>query len=107
SWVEVTACMIGGVVGQGLKSFLIHRHFNQYAVTTLCAVVASALYCVAAALAHSAGFGGGRSNVGLVSSVLFLIPGFPLVTALLDQLQHEQAAALSRLPHAPTFCATV
>ena len=69
-------------------------------------MVASALYCVAAALAHRAGFGVGRSNVGLVSSVLFLIPGFPLVTALLDQLQHETAAALSRLAHAMMFVLT-
>ena len=106
SWVEVSACSIGGVVGQALKSFLIRRRFNQYAVTALCAVVASALYCVAATLAHGAGFGVGRSNVGLVSSVLFLIPGFPLVTALLDQLQHETAAALSRLAHAIMFVLT-
>jgi uncharacterized membrane protein YjjP (DUF1212 family) len=106
SWVEVAACSIGGVVGQGLKSFLIRRRFNQYAVTALCAVVASALYCVVAALAHGAGFGVGRSKVGLVSSVLFLVPGFPLVTALLDQLQHETAAALSRLAHAMMFVLT-
>ena len=106
SWVEVTACSIGGVVGQALKSFLIRRRFNQYAVTVLCAAVASAFYCVAAALAHGAGFGVGPSNVGVVSSVLFLIPGFPLVTALLDQLQHETAAALSRLAHAMMFVLT-
>src|SRR4029453_16361332 len=106
SWVEVAACSIGGGVGQGVKSFLIRRRFNQYAVTTLCAVVASALYCLAAALAHGAGFGVGRRHVGLVSSVLFLIPGFPLVTALLDQLQHETAAALSRLAHAMMFVLT-
>jgi uncharacterized membrane protein YjjB (DUF3815 family) len=61
---------------------------------------------VAATLAHGAGFGVGRSSVGLVSSVLFLIPGFPLVTALLDQLQHETAAALSRLAHAMMFVLT-
>jgi uncharacterized membrane protein YjjP (DUF1212 family) len=106
SWVEIAACAIGGGFGQGLKSFLIHRRFNQYAVTAVCAMVASVLYCVAAALAHGAGFGVGRSSVGLVSSVLFLIPGFPLVTALLDQLQHETAAAVSRLAHAMMFVLT-
>jgi uncharacterized membrane protein YjjP (DUF1212 family) len=105
-WVEVAACSIGGIVGQGLKSFLLRRRFNQYAVTSLCAVVAAALYCLAAALARGAGFGVGPGNVGLVSSVLFLIPGFPLVTALLDQLQHETVAALSRLAHAMMFVLT-
>ena len=105
-WVEVAACVIGGGVGQGLRSSLIRRRFNQYAVTELCALVASAVYCLAAGSAHRAGFGLGHSSVGLVSSVLFLIPGFPLVTALLDQLQHETAAALSRLAHAIMFVLT-
>jgi len=105
-WAQVAACSIGGVVGQGLKSFLICRRFNQYAVTALCALVASALYCVGAGLAHAVGFSVSRSSVGLVSSVLFLIPGFPLVTALLDQLQHETVAALSRLAHAMMFVLT-
>jgi uncharacterized membrane protein YjjP (DUF1212 family) len=106
AWVEVAACVIGGGVGQALRSLLVRRRFNQYGVTAVCAMVASALYCAAAALAHSAGFSVGRSSVGLVSSVLFLIPGFPLVTALLDQLQHETAAALSRLAHAMMFVLT-
>jgi len=105
-WVEVAACVIGGGAGQGVRSFLIRRRLNQYAVTALCAMVASALYCVTAGTAHRAGLGVGHSSVGLVSSVLFLIPGFPLVTALLDQLQHETAAALSRLAHAIMFVLT-
>jgi uncharacterized membrane protein YjjP (DUF1212 family) len=105
-WVDVTACLIGAGVGQGLRTFLICRRFNQYAVTAFCASVASALYCVAVALGHAAGFRLRPSSVGLISSVLFLIPGFPLVTALLDQLQHETAAALSRLAHAIMFVLT-
>ena len=106
SWVEVAACSIGGLVGQGLKSFLTRRRFNQYAATALCAVVASALYCAAAGLAHCAGLASWRSNVGLISSVLFLVPGFPLVTALLDQLQRETAAAVTRLAYAMMFVLT-
>ena len=106
SWVEVAACSIAGLIGPGLKSFLVGRRVNQSAVTARCAVLASALSWVAATLADAAGFGVGRSNVGLVSSVIFLIPGFPLVTALLDQLQHETAAALSRLAHALMFVLT-
>jgi uncharacterized membrane protein YjjP (DUF1212 family) len=106
SWVEVAACLIGGGMGQGLRSSLLHRRFNQYAVSALCGMVASAAYCVAVGLANHAGFGAVRSSIGLISSVLFLIPGFPLVTALLDQLQHETAAALSRLAHAMMFVLT-
>jgi uncharacterized membrane protein YjjP (DUF1212 family) len=106
AWIEVTACAIGGGVGQGLRSLLSRRRLNQYAITALCAILASTVYCAATALARSAGFSVGRSSVGLISSVLFLVPGFPLVTALLDQLQNETAAAISRLAHAIMFVLT-
>ncbi len=105
-WPDVAACAIAGGTGQGLRSFLYRRRFNQYAVTALTALVASGVYCVASAVAIRAGFGVGRNSVGLISSVLFLVPGFPLVTALLDQLQHETAAAISRLAYAMMFLLT-
>ena len=105
-WPDVAACAIGGGIGQGLRSFMQRRRFNQYAVTALTALVASGGYCVASTVASRAGFGVGRNSVGLISSVLFLVPGFPLVTALLDQLQHETAAAVSRLAYAMMFLLT-
>ena len=105
-WVEVAACWIGGGVGQALRSFLIRRRLNQYAITTLCAMVAALLYCAAAVSMQRIGFAVGPSSAGVVSSVLFLIPGFPLVTAVLDQLQNETAAAVSRLAHAMMFVLT-
>ncbi len=100
---EVAACAVGGGVGQGLRSLLLRRRFNQYAVTALCALVASTMYCLVSAVADHAGFGAVRNSIGLISSVLFLVPGFPLVTALLDLLQHETAIALSRLAYATTL----
>jgi uncharacterized membrane protein YjjP (DUF1212 family) len=103
---EVAACAVGGCVGQGLRSLLLRQRFNQYAVTALCALVASGVYCLVSAVAVYAGFGVVRNSVGLISSVLFLVPGFPLVTALLDLLQHETAAALSRLAYATMLLLT-
>jgi len=35
--------------------------------------------------------------VGFISSVLFLVPGFPLVASLLDLLQHQTVAGVARL----------
>ena len=43
------------------------------------------------ALAHAVGF---------ISSVLFLVPGFPLVAALLDLVQHQTTAGIARLFYA-------
>jgi uncharacterized membrane protein YjjP (DUF1212 family) len=97
---EVAACAVGGAAGQSLRSMLLRRRFNQYVVAALCALVASAVYGLVATAALNAGFGVGRHSAGLISSVLFLVPGFPLVTALLDLFQHETAAALPRLAYA-------
>jgi uncharacterized membrane protein YjjB (DUF3815 family) len=61
-------------------------------------VFTSGLYCLLIAAmgstfspAHAAGF---------IFSVLFLVPGFPLVGSLLDLVQHQTVAALARLGYA-------
>jgi uncharacterized membrane protein YjjP (DUF1212 family) len=98
--LEVWAAVVGGGVGQCVRSVLLRRRFNQYAVTAVSALVASGVYCLVAVLARYAGLGAARHAVGFISSVLFLVPGFPLITALLDLLQYETAAALMRLAYA-------
>jgi uncharacterized membrane protein YjjB (DUF3815 family) len=68
-------------------------------MTAACAVLASGIYCLIVlgfgvrsfSLAHAVGF---------ISSVLFLVPGFPLVAAQLDLVQHQMTAAIARLLYA-------
>src|SRR5215468_6552279 len=50
-------------------------------------------------LAGQIGFGLECHSAGFVSSVLFLIPGFPLIAALFDLLQFQTVAAVSRLAY--------
>ncbi len=97
--VEMMAAGIGGGVGQWLRSWLSRRQLNQYGVATLSAVTASAIYVLAATLAGQIGFGFARHPAGFISSVLFLVPGFPLIAALFDLLQHQTVAAVSRLAY--------
>jgi uncharacterized membrane protein YjjB (DUF3815 family) len=75
---------------------MFRRHLNQYAVTTLCAILASGSYCLIVAGISRQGFQPSDA-VGFISSVLFLVPGFPLVAALLDLLQHQTVAGVTRL----------
>ena len=51
------------------------------------------LFAVASA---RAGLGTLRHPAGFISTVLFLVPGFPLVAALLDLMQHQTVAAVTR-----------
>lgn len=90
------AAAVSGGLGQAARTLLSRKGFNQYAMTALCAVLASGIYCLivlgfgvrAFALAHAVGF---------ISSVLFLVPGFPLVAALLDLVQHQTTSGIARL----------
>jgi uncharacterized membrane protein YjjP (DUF1212 family) len=97
--LEVVAAAIGGGIGQWLRSLLFARKLNQYAVTALCAVVASGLYCAITAMVAAAGYGNARHAAGFISSVLFLVPGLPFVAALLDLVQHQTSAGISRMAY--------
>lgn len=97
--VELTAAALGGGIGQWVRSWMAHRQLNQYGAATLSAIVASGVYVLAAALAHSTGFEFTHYPAGFIASVLFLIPGFPLVAALFDLLQFQTVAAVSRLAY--------
>ena len=85
--------------GQALRALLLGRRRNQYAATALVTVVTAGLYCIGIATLGATGFGPGHA-AGFIFSVLFLVPGFPLVASLLDAVQHQPVAALSRLFYA-------
>ncbi len=94
---ELIAAAIGGAIGQGFRSWLSRRQLNHYGVAALSAVTAAGAYVLASMLARRAGFEFTHYPAGFIASVLFLVPGFPLIAALLDLLQHQTVAAVSRL----------
>jgi uncharacterized membrane protein YjjP (DUF1212 family) len=96
---ELIAATIGGGAGQGLRWWLSRRQVNHYGAAAICAVAASGVYVLAAALARSLGVGFAHYPAGFIASVLFLIPGFPLIAALFDLLQYQAVAAVSRLAY--------
>jgi uncharacterized membrane protein YjjP (DUF1212 family) len=97
--LATVAAAASGGLGQTARTLLSREGYNQYAMTAACAVLASGIYCLIVlgfgvrsfSLAHAVGF---------ISSVLFLVPGFPLVAALLDLVQHQMTAAIARLLYA-------
>jgi uncharacterized membrane protein YjjP (DUF1212 family) len=97
--LEVVAAGVAGGVGQGLRSALARRRYNAFATAAFCALVASGLYLAISFAAERAQLGIVRHAAGFISSTLFLVPGFPLIAALLDLLQDQPAAALTRLAH--------
>ncbi len=96
---EIIAAAAGGVIGHLLRATLAHRGHNQYGVAALTAITASGTYVAIIALARSLGFEIAGYSTGFIASVLFLIPGFPLIAAIFDLLQYQTAAALSRFAY--------
>jgi uncharacterized membrane protein YjjP (DUF1212 family) len=97
---EIVAAFVGGAVGQSLRSLLLQYRFNQYAVTALSAVVASGVYVLVAHALAWAGLPVSPHAAGFISSALFLVPGFPLIAGLLDLMQHQIVAGITRLTYA-------
>ena len=97
--LEAMAAAIAGAAGQAVRAWLSRGPLTQYAVPALCALLASAIYSLVALIAAQVGFGLEHHTAGLFASVLFLVPGFPLVAALLDLLKSQTAAAITRFAH--------
>jgi uncharacterized membrane protein YjjP (DUF1212 family) len=96
---ETVAAAIGGACGQSARLWLSRRHFNHYGTAALAAVTASGAYVLAAAAGSHYGFQFARYPAGFIASVLFLVPGFPLIAALFDLLQYQTLAAVSRFAY--------
>ncbi len=96
---EMAAAAIGGGIGQALRSWLSRRRLNHYGIAALSAITASGLYVVAAAVASYFGVAFANYPAGFIASILFLVPGFPLIAGLFDLLQYQTVAAVSRLAY--------
>lgn len=95
-FIECLAVLFAAFFGQWLRRVLMKRHINHFGVWMVCAALASGIY-----IAIVAGMGylelvDSTHEAGVVSAILFLIPGFPLVTSILDLIRHDFSAGISR-----------
>ncbi|WP_435299190.1 threonine/serine ThrE exporter family protein [Timonella sp. A28] len=98
--IEIGAVFLGAGLGQYTRRLMLHRGLNQLAVTMLAAAVASTVYLGITNGMYLAGWVDSIHESGYISSVLFLVPGFPLITAALDLSRLDFSAGLSRLAYA-------
>ncbi|SDS89728.1 threonine/serine ThrE exporter family protein [Paraoerskovia marina] len=98
--VEVIGAFVGAGLGQALRRVLVHRGWNQFGVTMLAAALACLAYVGTLALLETAGVESLSHEAGYVSAVLFLVPGFPLLTGALDLAKLDFSAGIARLTYA-------
>lgn len=98
--VEILGVFIGAMLGQAVRRALLHRGWNQFGVTMLAATAAAFTYLGLVEALHALDVTTTRHEAGYVSAVLFLIPGFALVTGALDLARLDFSAGLARLTYA-------
>jgi uncharacterized membrane protein YjjP (DUF1212 family) len=98
--VELVGVFFAAGAGQLLRRTLVHRGWNQFGVTMLAAALASLTYVLFLELLGAFGGAAMSHEAGYVSAVLFLVPGFPLVTGALDLAKLDFSAGLARLTYA-------
>ena len=89
--LEFVAAAVGAAGGQAVRMRLAARHVNPYLITAVCSTIASIVtYLIMLVIAAPA------ARSGLIASVLFLVPGVPLVTALLDLIHLDLISGVTR-----------
>lgn len=100
-WREVLAVLPASALAYWLHRLLGSHQYNHLAVVLTSAAVSTGLYFGFSRLLDLAmGGPSHRFAAGLICAAIFLIPGFPLVTAGLDLARIDLLAGIPRLTYA-------
>lgn len=105
---DIAAVFLAAAAGQVVRRSLHRRHVNQLAMAVLVALLSGLVFVALSRLFALVAPGlQGSPDAGLFSSILFLIPGFPLITAALELARLDLPAGIQRLTYAAllTFAA--
>lgn len=94
---EVLVVFVAAALGQGARRVLAHRHFNPFGTTLAAAAISSGVYVAAIALIDVSVADLDSHAAGYISSVLYLLPGFALITGALDMAQLDLEAGIQRI----------
>lgn len=98
---EVALVAVAAGSGQWVRSVLASHHVHQLGGVVASGMVASLVFYLLAAGLVPLGFPGiGSLTAGYVAAVLFLVPGFPLFSAMIDLGRFDFDAGLARLAYA-------
>ena len=98
-WVECSAVAVAAFFGQVLRRQMLHRRMNHFGVWMACGALAALVYILLIAPAqHFLGLEP-THQAGFISAMLFLVPGFPLVTGIIDLVRHDFQGGIARLTY--------
>ncbi|ARD41397.1 threonine/serine ThrE exporter family protein [Actinomyces gaoshouyii] len=98
-WAECLAVLVAAALGQAVRRAMLVRHMQHFYAWLVSGVIASTLYMAVIAGLSTAGLISPGHQGGIISAILFLIPGFPMVTAMLDLFRQDFSSAVSRMSY--------
>lgn len=99
-WLDCLVAGLAAAVGKWVQLQLRPRHVNPLVVVALAAASACSTAALAGTVLQTLLPPDPVSEVAVIASVLFLVPGFPLLTAALDLARFDFASGMSRLLYA-------
>jgi uncharacterized membrane protein YjjP (DUF1212 family) len=97
--VEMIGALLGASAGQAVRRLMQKRDWNHFLVTILAAIVAASVYLILVQVPTSLGWLSGSHESGYLAAVLFLVPGFPMITGILDVVRADYSAGIARLAY--------
>jgi uncharacterized membrane protein YjjP (DUF1212 family) len=107
---QIACAFVGAALGHSFRLALLARRVPLVSIVVCCAFVScTATELIAWPLSHlsEATPSAPRAGIATLASVLYLIPGVPLVTSLLDLLHLDFSAALSRAANAAVLVGSI
>ena len=99
-WQEFVAVGIAAGAGQAVRMAIHRLRTNEFLTVFASAVTALLVYLAVAAVFVLVGLPGAQHDAALTSAVLYLVPGFPLVTGALDLARLDLNAGIARVTYA-------
>lgn len=94
--VECSVVFFAAGLGQVLRRLMLARKINHFAIWTGCAALSALIYIGAIEACNHLEIIEGMHRGGVIGAFLYLIPGFPLTTAILDFVRMDFWSAITR-----------
>lgn len=100
-WYEIFGTFVAAGIGHRLRLFLNHKHVNHMAAVTAAAATSGFVYLAYLLLTRDLpGVALDRAVIGFIASVLYLVPGYPIVSGSLDLGRLDFDSGINRLAYA-------
>ncbi|MDE7098767.1 MAG: threonine/serine exporter family protein [Ruminococcus sp.] len=99
-YIEMICAFLGAGIGNFVRKLLLERHITLFANVAVGTVSACCVYVLSIKLAELLFDVSAIHHSGYICSMLFVIPGFPLITGVIDLSKLDLRSGLERLTYA-------